>query len=351
MKIKTLSVLSLIGLFLFMLISPETVTTGAANGLLLWYRRVLPVLFPFLLITGLMIRTGSISMVNRILSPVLMPFLGISGNASFSVVCGFLCGFPVGAKSCSDLTCEEKISSSEGEYLLSFCNNVSPAFLSGYVASQCLGMKERAQICLLLPILAALCCSFLFRRWYSFNCFPHSENLFSAKRPYRNFTLARNPHNTFTQTKSLSKTSAPAREISLFPNSSNQPLPFAEALDESILSACDSITRIGGYMIAFSVLLAFMEKLSFQNPLWKHVLLPGMELTGGIRMLCQADLSSDLRFLLVMAHCSFGGICALFQTKCMIRSQSWSFFRYTTEKLITAMVTSLFAFCYLKLFC
>ena len=41
--------------------SPETVATGAANGLLLWYRQVLPVLFPFLLITGLMIRTESIS--------------------------------------------------------------------------------------------------------------------------------------------------------------------------------------------------------------------------------------------------------------------------------------------------
>ena len=57
MKTKKLSVFFLIGLFLLMLFSPETVATGAANGLLLWYRQVLPVLFPFLLITGLMIRT------------------------------------------------------------------------------------------------------------------------------------------------------------------------------------------------------------------------------------------------------------------------------------------------------
>lgn len=127
-------------------------------------------------------------------------------------------------------------------------------------------------------------------------------------------------------------------------------LPFSEALDESILSACDSITKIGGYMIVFSVLISFMAKLSFQNFFWKLLLLPGVELTGGIRMLCQLDLTSELRFLLVMAHCSFGGVCALFQTKCMIRSQNWSFPRYIAEKLITAMVTSLFAFCYMKLF-
>jgi len=127
-------------------------------------------------------------------------------------------------------------------------------------------------------------------------------------------------------------------------------LPFSEALDESILSACDSITKIGGYMIVFSVLISFMAKLSFQNFFWKLLLLPGVELTGGIRMFCQLDLTSELRFLLVMAHCSFGGVCALFQTKCMIRSQNWSFPRYIAEKLITAMVTSLFAFCYMKLF-
>ena len=48
-------------------------------------------------------------------------------------------------------------------------------------------------------------------------------------------------------------------------------------------------------------------------------------------MLCQLDLTSELRFLLIMAHCSFGGVCALFQTKCMIRSQNWSFPRYIAE--------------------
>lgn len=157
------------------------------------------------------------------------------------MVCGFLCGFPVGAKSCSDLTDKGKISSAEGEYLLSFCNNVSPAFLTGYVAVQSLKQPEMAQICLLFPILAALCCSFLFRRWY----------------------LPRNPF-------AVVEEQADPRQF----------LPFSEALDESILSACDSITKIGGYMIVFSVLISFMAKLSFQNFFWKLLLLPGVELTG-----------------------------------------------------------------------
>ena len=49
-------------------------------------------------------------------------------------------------------------------------------------------------------------------------------------------------------------------------------------------------------MIVFSVLISFMAKLSFQNFFWKLLLLPGVELTGGIRMLCQLDLTSELRY-------------------------------------------------------
>ena len=275
MKTKKLSVFFLIGLFLLMLFSPETVATGAANGLLLWYRQVLPVLFPFLLITGLMIRTEK-STDHRKRS--------IFRNA-------------------------KKRLQNWRKGMVDQGNALCADHKTGYVAVQSLKQPEMAQICLLFPILAALCCSFLFRRWY----------------------LPRNPF-------AVVEEQADPRQF----------LPFSEALDESILSACDSITKIGGYMIVFSALISFMAKLSFQNFFWKFLLLPGVELTGGILMLCQLDLTSELRFLLVMAHCSFGGVCALFQTKCMIRSQNWSFPRYIAEKLITAMVTSLFAFCYMK---
>ncbi len=133
-----------------------------------------------------------------------------------------------------------------------------------------------AQICLLFPILAALCCSFLFRRWY----------------------LPRNPF-------AVVEEQADPRQF----------LPFSEAHDESILSACDSITKIGGYMIVFSVLMSFMAKLSFQNFFWKLLLLPGVELTGESACSVSWTLLLKQRFLLVMAHCSFGESCALFQDK------------------------------------
>ena len=58
----------------------------------------------------------------------------------------------------------------------------------------------------------------------------------------------------------------------------------------------------------------------------------------------------DLKYVLSMGLLAFGGVCAAFQTKCIIDKAGLSFRQYIKEKLITAMVTSLFAISYLLLY-
>ena len=72
--------------------------------------------------------------------------------------------------------------------------------------------------------------------------------------------------------------------------------PQKDSAADTICGTKRSSTVRQGYRIVFSVLISFMAKLSFQNFFWKLLLLPGVELTGGIRMLCQLDLTSELRY-------------------------------------------------------
>ena len=298
-------------LFLLMLHSPQTVLAGASTGLVLWYQSALPSLFPFFVLTSLLLQTGTVFTLNQLAGPFLCKLFGISGPAVFPVVCGYLCGFPMGARTSSDLTRQQQISSEEGEYLLSFCNNASPAFLIGYVCNHALQMPQLAVPALLILTGSSLLSSFLFRRFF------YREN---ASLPSR-----------------LSPAPSPSSG-------------FAEALDESILAASDSIVKIGGYMIVFSILLEFLKLLFTQNHVWTTFLLAFVELTNGIRMISDLPVPDPLRFVFAMSVTSFGGLCAIFQTKSMIRSQSWSIFRYITEKLITTMATSLFALLYVMIF-
>ena len=115
--------------FLAMLAFPGQVFDGACDGLLLWFRTVLPTLLPFLILSNLLIRTGGVHILAGVLGPCIRHLFHVSDHGSFAVLTGFLCGYPMGAKTTSELVLSGDISEKEGAYLLSFCNNASPMFI------------------------------------------------------------------------------------------------------------------------------------------------------------------------------------------------------------------------------
>ena len=86
-----------------MLLFPRAVFNGASEGLLLWFQIVFPTLFPFMLITNLLMESGGLACISRILRRPFRRIFGVSGNGSFAVLAGFLCGYPMGAKVTADL--------------------------------------------------------------------------------------------------------------------------------------------------------------------------------------------------------------------------------------------------------
>ena len=116
-------------LFLAMLVSPDIVFTGAADGLLLWFNTIFPTLFPFMFITAILLKSGGLNIIANVLGKPLGKIFSVSAAGAFSVIAGFLCGYPMGAKVTADLVCTKKIERSEAAYLLSFCN-IQVLFLS-----------------------------------------------------------------------------------------------------------------------------------------------------------------------------------------------------------------------------
>lgn len=292
--------------FIIMVCFPKTVFAGAAQGLLLWFETVLPTLFPFMVVTGLMINTNTITWITKLLAPVISPFFHISTHGTFVVLCGFLCGYPMGAKIASDLTSSGYISRQEGEYLLSFCNNTSPMFVIGFLFSQNLQRLDLAFVSLLIIDLCAVLCGRFFRRFYHFH--PETSSIYTASK--------------------------------------EKPISFPAILDDCIINSCENITKIGGYIVVFSILSSLLKLLPASGGIWENILLPSIEITGGIQMLCTQTLPFNIRYVLLMVLSSFGGLCAVFQTQCMVQKQAFSLKRYIIEKLVTAAATSLIAYTY-----
>ena len=298
-------------LFFSMLSFPQTVFTGASYGLVLWFRHVLPTLLPYMILINVLICTPALHWICRITSTFLCPLLGTSYYGTFAVLTGFLCGYPMGAKTTSDLLNVNKISRSEASYLLSFCNNTSPAFILSYVVAQ--NMKER-NLCIpffLILTFTPLMLSFIFRLFYSL---PESSCSFPQVTP--------------------GSFSNPSESIS---NS---------FLDRCILNAFESVTKVGGYMMMFSVLIQLLASV-LPNTIFSLLLYSSLEISTGIRLLFSSALYTTEKIILCAFLTSFGGWCCIAQTYSMISGSQLPILPYIAEKLVTALVTSLLISAYI----
>ena len=298
-------------LFFSMLSFPQTVFTGASYGLVLWFRHVLPTLLPYMILINVLICTPALHWICRITSTFLCPLLGTSYYGTFAVLTGFLCGYPMGAKTTSDLLNVNNISRSEASYLLSFCNNTSPAFILSYVVAQ--NMKER-NLCIpffLILTFTPLMLSFIFRLFYRL---PESSCSFPQVTP--------------------GSFSNPSESIS------------DSFLDLCILNAFESVTKVGGYMMMFSVLIQLLASV-LPNTIFSLLLYSSLEISTGIRLLFSSALYTTEKIILCAFLTSFGGWCCIAQTYSMISSSQLPILPYITAKLVTALVTSLLISAYI----
>ena len=298
-------------LFAAMLIFPQAVFSGAEEGLLLWFQIIFPTLFPFLVVTSLLLSSGGLNLITRLFGGLFRRIFRVTQNGAFAVLAGFLCGYPMGAKVTADLLRAEKISDREARYLLSFCNNTSPVFIINFIVWKTFGDERLMLPTLLILIGSPVLMSFIFRRIYLKGRHPFPEPSAALKEKKTRFDFS--------------------------------------VLDSCMMNSFEAIVKVGGYIILFSVLLSLLEELSGQNSILMAAA-PALEVTNGILLLSSSVSDPGLRYAAVLGLTSFGGLCSAAQTKCMLERTGLSVIPYIIQKLTTAAAASLLSFIYLALF-
>lgn len=143
--------------------APEEAVTGAKDGLTLCFNVIVPSLFPFFVLSSLVVDLGLAAYLGRAMERLMRPLFRVSGSCGLAVALGFVGGYPVGARTALQLYQQGLCTKTEAERLLAFCNNSGPAFILGVVGAGIFGDSRVGLLLYLTHALASLIVGLLFR--------------------------------------------------------------------------------------------------------------------------------------------------------------------------------------------
>lgn len=306
-KTKTFSdkvypfLVTVLGIYLIILLLayPTLSLEYASKGLVLWFDKMIPTLLPFMILSGIMIRMNLTHRCVKLFHPLCHHLYGTSPNGTYTILMGFLCGFPMGARIIGELLTTGKLSRREGSLLLAFCNNIGPIYFLSFVVPVLGITKPLIPFCIMygIPLLYGI----LFMRLYA-------------------------PKIQTSDTTPLA--------------CQEQTLPLLAAVDASVVSGLSGIGRLGGYMVFFNLLNIVFVPFGHLPPLVSYLYNCILEITSGI------DRCGHLYPYLVLILLPFGGFSCIAQTYSMIQNTELSIRPYLFHKLAQTGIT---AICYLLL--
>lgn len=258
------------------------------DGLALCAGSVIPALFPFLAVSGLL------TALDAGASPALGPLarlLGCSQAGAGAFLLGLVGSYPVGARTVAQLYREKRISRPEACRLLLFCNNCGPAFILGVAGLGCFGSLRAGGLLWAVHMLAAL-----------------GIALVLPRRPL-----------------------PPGRDAA-----GVRPPAFAAAFVRSVRDAAGAMVQICGFVVFFLAALRLTARLTGLS----HPLLSGaVELTQGILALP----ATPTGFVWAAALLGWGGLSVHGQSAAVLSGTDLPLGPYLAAKAAHAAVSVLLA--------
>lgn len=281
---------------LFLLAEPAIAVKGARFGLMLWANRLLPSLLPFMILTQILIRSGYLDAFTQKFC-ISYPY--------FVLFSGTLFGFPMGCKLTVDLYDCGKLSDEEASFLFIITNQMSPAFVGGYILSETLHRSE------LIPI------TYLIFYGPSVLYGLVKLRILSRKRP------AHENHKAKKSTSGLQMNTA--------------------ILDAGIMNSLETMLKLGCYIMLFSILTEMCSHFFSEFPAFRTLIAGLLEVTGAVSAIDLFFTDARLTYIALLAATAFGGCSGIAQTAFLIRSHktssALSLTSYIKGRLLVAAVT------------
>ena len=162
-RIRTDVCLILCGVLVWFLADARQLRLEAVKALTLCAGTVIPALFPFMVVTGLLVRLGFGQWLAPDMAGLMASLFRLPGCAGSALLLGLVGGYPIGARTAAELYASGDLTRQEAERLLTFCNNSNPVFLISVLGAGVFGSVRTGLWLWLIHVCAALFTGLLFR--------------------------------------------------------------------------------------------------------------------------------------------------------------------------------------------
>ena len=293
----------------------EDALEAARGGVTVCLEVIVPSLFPYFVLGQLVVGLGLGEKLGNLLTPVMRPLFGVSGNCAAALALGFLGGYPVGAKTLAELYDAGHCSKEEAEQALCFCNNSGPAFIIGMAGVGVFHSAKLGFALYAIHILAAVLVGILLR--------PKRESLGSGRA------------------------CAPA---------ALRRQPFSRVFAGAVKNALAAVLNICGFVLLFTVILRLLTCIRFfalvtaafsglglEAGILSCLFSGFMELSTGILSLAEYTDSFVPSFVSAAFILGWAGISVQFQTVSVTAERQLSCRKGVWGKLIHGCLSALLA--------
>ena len=272
---------------LLLILDTRTAVSGAAAGIDLCIKTVIPSLLPFFLISNLLVSdlSGRKLPGLRWLSHILRTPPG----TEYIFLAGLLGGYPTGAAMIADSCRRGSLSVKDGNRMIRFCSNAGPAFIFGIGAC----LFQKAWLCWaawLITVLSAVMAAVL----------------------------------------------TPGQAQSGMQTGQTEPMSVTAAMKRSLIT----MGLVCGWVILFRVFLAFADRwiLWLLDKKQLSIVYGIFELSNGCCSLTQIE-NTGMRFTMFVTFICFGGLCVALQTISLLDGSGLRPMNYLAGKLMQASVS------------
>jgi sporulation integral membrane protein YlbJ len=268
-------------LFTIPIYAPFT-SKGIQNGIRLCATTIVPSVFPFMILSSMMLGYGVFDRM-QFPSSAFERVFRVNKNGLCAYLCGIFCGFPIGAKCAAEARMHALITQEECERLVIFSTNPSPAFLICGVGGLFGSIKKGVLLYLITLLCGALIGIFLGRG----RCASKKEKAH---------------------------------------------LPLHFSLTEAVENAGLNTLYICSYLLLFSALIGILGA-PISSPLLLSLLLPLLEIGSASSFLSSASIGAPTALALCAFAASFGGLCVHLQCAHVLKGTGISMKKFFLCKL------------------